>query len=237
MIAGLMELLRGGSDSGGQAAARAIKNLSAGHASSAKVGRRLPCWTVAGIVLQALEWLPSAACRLRVHGARFVWFQSHLPRSFKCSVIYANAQQVLTARALPYPPPRQVRFATAGAIPLLVKLLRAPKDATRRAAASGGVRLLRSRPAGRPAVAAPVCLVPVAGLRHLLQRSRRATPSCLLTFPSCHPAHAALWNLAYHNNANRKSIVLAGAIPPLVRLLTVGLIATASFSSIPPPCV
>lgn len=37
MIAGLMELLRGGSDSGGQAAARAIKNLSAGHASSAKV--------------------------------------------------------------------------------------------------------------------------------------------------------------------------------------------------------
>ncbi len=37
MIAGLMELLRAGGDSGGQAAARAIKNLSAGHASSAKV--------------------------------------------------------------------------------------------------------------------------------------------------------------------------------------------------------
>jgi HEAT repeat protein len=91
-----MELLRGGGDSGGQAAARAIKNLSAGHASSAKV-----------------------------------------------------------------------RFATAGAVPLLVKLLRAPKDATRRAAAS------------------------------------------------------ALWNLAYRNNANRKEIVRAGAIPPLVRLLTV----------------
>lgn len=32
----------------------------------------------------------------------------------------------------------QVRFAAAGAVPLLVRLLRAPKDATRRAAASGG---------------------------------------------------------------------------------------------------
>ena len=43
MIAGLMELLRGGGDSGGQAAARAIKNLSAGHASSAKVGGGQAC--------------------------------------------------------------------------------------------------------------------------------------------------------------------------------------------------
>jgi hypothetical protein len=32
---------------------------------------------------------------------------------------------------------------------------------------------------------------------------------------------AALWNLAYRNNPNRKAIVLAGAIPLLVQLLRV----------------
>lgn len=30
---------------------------------------------------------------------------------------------------------------------------------------------------------------------------------------------SALWNLAYRNNANRRAIALAGAIPPLVALL------------------
>lgn len=40
MVAGLLELLQSGSDTGGQAAARAIKNLSAGQSNSAKVRRR-----------------------------------------------------------------------------------------------------------------------------------------------------------------------------------------------------
>lgn len=39
VVAGLLELLRSGCDSGGAAAARAIKNLSAGHSNTNKV-----CW-------------------------------------------------------------------------------------------------------------------------------------------------------------------------------------------------
>lgn len=39
ITAGLLDLLRSGGDSGGQAAARAVKNLSAGHNNTAKVGR------------------------------------------------------------------------------------------------------------------------------------------------------------------------------------------------------
>ena len=58
-------------------------------------------------------------------------------------------------------------IAEAGAVPLLVRLLSSPRDASRRAAAS------------------------------------------------------ALWNLAYRNNANRRAIVAAGGVAPLVQLLKV----------------
>jgi len=40
--------------------------------------------------------------------------------------------------------------------------------------------------------------------------------------PALPPCRAALWNLAYRNNHNRKAIVHAGAIALLVALLKVG---------------
>ena len=79
-------------------------------------------------------------------------------------------------------------------------------------------------------------------------RSGYGTASCCLALrgcccsmlAACPPASSApaLWNLAYRNNANRKAFVLAGAIPPLVRLLAVrGAIATSSFwSGLIGPC-
>ncbi len=65
---------------------------------------------------------------------------------------------------LPRPPhiPTQVRFAAAGAVPLLVKLLRAPKDATRRAAASGGQSVAATAEWGRQAATLRQVLVVVA---------------------------------------------------------------------------
>lgn len=110
MVAGLLELLRGGSDSGGQAAARAIKNLSAGTTGAAKE-----------------------------------------------------------------------KIAAAGAIPPLVQLLSSPRDATSRAAASGGwlggtAPLRLACRGGRRALPAAGAVPPPQGCPRALPPRHHTTP-------------------------------------------------------------
>lgn len=56
---------------------------------------------------------------------------------------------------------------------------------------------------------------------HVCPSAHACLPAGLPTRLTACP-RAALWNLAYRNNPNRKEIVLAGAIPLLVDLLKVG---------------
>jgi hypothetical protein len=155
------------------------------------------------------------------------------------------------------PASQQGRIADAGAIPLLVELLRSPKDATRKAAASGGRcgavvggSALRSvacdshRREGCTSSPCLACTCILASVR-LRFKKAKATKGCvhahidyqLLNTAPCttraplhppesryRPCTAALWNLAYRHNPNRKAIVHAGAIPLLVRLLAVRLL-------------
>ena len=204
MIAGLMELLRGGSDSGGQAAARAIKNLSAGHASSAKVrwNARVP---------------PRFACTVSLH----------------CTGCARMAQRPIWLSDDPLPcctapPPTGAlcggrRRSTAG---------QAAAGAQGRNTAgrcfwwvgAGSVFCMKDGLAWQGTQpSSGQWLFAASWPAHVRRPAHCAAAWSTRLHQLCPSAcRAALWNLAYRNNANRKEIVRAGAIPPLVRLLTVG---------------
>lgn len=132
-MAGLVALLRCGTDSAGQAAARAIKNLSAGQGNTAKVRPVLG---------------------LRGQGADVVGLGGSERGQMVLGPVLSAAEAAQhdagsTQCCPPAAPPLQVCIAESGAIPLLVRLLASPKDATRRAAASGALPVSSPAALGR----------------------------------------------------------------------------------------